>query len=297
MRIGFVGLGRMGSAMAARLLAVGGDLKVWNRSLGRTEPLQKQGADVARDLRDFADREVVFTMLSDDAALRAVVLGDPGLLAILQEGAIHVSCSTITVALSEELGQRHRERRQEYLALPVFGRPEAAAAGKLVLVVGGKLALLDRLRPLLAPLGQQLFHVGERPEQANLVKLSGNFLLATVIESLGESMALVEKGGIDRHAYLELLTSTLFSAPVYRTYGGLIANRSVRPAAFLATLGQKDLRLAMEAADALRVPMPFAGPLRDRFLALAARGETDVDWAAIGIEAAREAGLDPAKPE
>ncbi|MGD9895928.1 MAG: NAD(P)-dependent oxidoreductase [Candidatus Methylacidiphilaceae bacterium] len=292
MRVGFVGLGKMGSGMAARLFEAGVDLKVFNRSSAPTESFRRKGAEVAHNLEDLADREVVFTMLSDDAAVRAMVLGRPGLLEILAEGAVHVGCSTISVAFSAELSRLHVERRQEYLAIPVFGRPEAASAGKLALVVGGKASLLEGLRSLLEPIGHPIFYIGERPEQANLVKLSGNFLIATVIESLGEVVALIEKGGIDSHAYLELLTTTLFSAPVYKTYGRLIVDRAIRSAGFRAALGQKDLRLVMEAAETLNVPMPFAGPLRDRFLALAAQGEEDIDWAAVGVEALRAAGLD-----
>ncbi len=177
------------------------------------------------------------------------------------------------------------------MAAPVFGRPEAAAAGKLFMVAAGKPELIEKVRPLFGVLGQHTYVVSEIPWNANLVKLSGNFLLATVIEALGESMALVEKGGVDRHEYLELLTTSLFNIPVYKNYGAMIADRKFEPAGFAAPLGQKDVRLVLAAADALQVPLPFASILRDRFLELRAHGGDNLDWSAIGGMAAKDAGL------
>ncbi|WP_308389910.1 NAD(P)-dependent oxidoreductase [Acidithiobacillus sp. AMEEHan] len=291
MKIGFLGLGRMGSAMAQRLLAATTDLIVYNRSTQASAALVAQGARAVARPGAMADRELVFTMLADDQALRDVVLASGALLESLPEGAVHVSCSTISMALAAELAERHAAAGQHFVSLPVFGRPDAAAAGKLFLVAGGAEEIVERLRPVFLRMGQDLWWVSPQPELANLVKLSGNFLIATTIESMGEAMALVEKGGVDRHAYLDFLTRSLFTAPVHRNYGKLIADRAVRPAGFAAPLGQKDLRLVGEAAEKLAVPMPFFGPLRERFLALAARGEKDVDWAALGVEAARGAGL------
>jgi 3-hydroxyisobutyrate dehydrogenase-like beta-hydroxyacid dehydrogenase len=291
MRIGFIGLGQMGSAMAANLLKAGHEVTVYNRSRSKAEVLAAEGAKVADCAAAACGGEAVFTMLADDEALSAVVHGDGGVLSSLGKGAIHISCSTISVALCERLTKAHAAAGQRFVAAPVFGRPEAAAAAKLFVAAAGAADAIDVVMPLLDAIGQRTFVLSEEPKAANLVKLSGNFLIASVIESLGEAMALVEKGGVDRHAYLELLTSTLFNAPVYKTYGGLIADRKFKPAGFAAPLGQKDIRLALAAGEALNVPLPLASLLRDRFLALLAHGGEDLDWSAVGIAAAKDAGL------
>jgi 3-hydroxyisobutyrate dehydrogenase-like beta-hydroxyacid dehydrogenase len=198
--------------------------------------------------------------------------------------------STISVALSERLAGAHAKAGQRFVAAPVFGRPDVAAAGKLFIVAAGAPDAVTACSPLFEALGQKTFSVGDEPQAANLVKLSGNFLLASVIEALGEAMALVGKAGIDRRQYLELLTSTLFTAPVYKTYGSLIAEEKFEPAGFAAPLGYKDIRLTLAAADSLRVPMPVASLLRDRFLTLLAQGGEALDWSGIGQLAARDAG-------
>lgn len=292
MKVGFVGLGRMGHGMASNLLKAGHGLSVYNRSAGKDEDLVAAGASRASHPgQAAAGAEVVFTMLADDAAVEAVVFGEEGILAGLPKGAIHVSSSTISVALAKHLAAAHAQAGQIFLAAPVFGRPEAAAAAKLFVVAAGARTALDTCAPLFEAVGQRTFIIGDRPEEANLVKLSGNFLIASVIEALGEAMALVAKGGVDLHAYLELLTSTLFSAPVYKTYGGLIVDQKFEPAGFAAPLGQKDIRLTLAAAEDLRVPMPVASLLRDRFLALLAQGGEKLDWSALGRQAAKDAGL------
>lgn len=291
MKLGFIGLGRMGAGMAGRLCQAGCDLVVYNRSAERLQPLVAQGARAAKNIAEACDADVVFTMLADDTALGDVALGAGGILESLTPGAIHVSCSTVSVSLSEQLSRAHEERQQGYIAAPVFGRPDAAAAGKLYMVAAGKQELIDKVQPVFDILGQRTFVLSERPENANLAKLGGNFLLATVLESLGEAMALVEKGGMDRHQYLEFLTSSLFNVPVYKNYGGMIADRQFEPAGFAAHLGQKDMRLVLAAAEELKVPLPFAGILRDRFLELAAHGGENLDWSAVGSLAARDAAL------
>ncbi len=292
MKTGFIGLGRMGSGMAARLCHAGHEVTVFNRSAEKAVPLAAIGAKVAKRIAEVSDCEALFTMLADDAAAEQVVFGKGGVLESLPQGAIHVSCSTISVEFSARLSAAHREAGQGYVSLPVFGRPDAAASGRLYLVAGGKQDQVEKIRPLLEVLGQKTFHVADSPESANLVKLSGNFLIASVIESLGEAFALVEKGGVDRKMYLELLTSSLFDLPVYKNYGRMIAERQFDPAGFAARLGRKDIRLLLGAAEDLKVPLPFAGILRDRFLELAAQGGDDRDWSAIGGLAARDAALD-----
>lgn len=291
MKVGFIGLGQMGSAMAANLLKAGHEVTVYNRSRDKAEALAGQGAKVAATVADACGGEAVFTMLAHDDALSAVVHGDGGVLASLGKGAVHISTSTISVAMSERLTSEHAVAGQRFVAAPVFGRPEAAAAAKLFVAAAGSPDAIEAVTPLFDAIGQRTFVLGEEPKAANLVKLSGNFLIASVIESLGEAMALVEKGGVDRHAYLDLLTSTLFNAPVYKTYGGLIADRKFKPAGFTAPLGQKDIRLALAAGETLNVPLPLASLLRDRFLTLLAHGGEELDWSAIGALAAKDAGL------
>ena len=293
MKVGFIGLGQMGAGMAANLAKAGHEVSVWNRSASKAEPLAKAGAKVAADIREACQAEAVFSMLADDEAVRSVVFDAGGVLEALPKGATHISSSTISVALADEFASAHAKAGQGFVSAPVFGRPEAAAAGKLFVVAAGAPKIVEGARPLLDAIGQRTFALSEEPSIANLVRLSGNFLIACVIESLGEAMALVGKAGVDRAQYLELLTSTLFSAPVYKTYGGLIVEGKFQPAGFAAPLGQKDIRLALAAAEKLEVPLPIASLLRDRFLALMAAGGEGLDWSAVGALAARDAGLEP----
>jgi 3-hydroxyisobutyrate dehydrogenase-like beta-hydroxyacid dehydrogenase len=290
MKVGFIGLGRMGAGMAARLLEAGHELTIYNRTRSREQPLLAKGARAAVDIADASRADAVFTMLADDIALENVVYGDRGMLAHLPSGAIHISASTISVALSERLTADHAGLGQRFVAAPVFGRPEVAAAGRLFVVAAGASDAIERASPLFEAVGQRTFVISEEPRAANLVKLSGNFLIASVIESLGEALALVSKGGVDKGQYLEILTSTLFSAPVYKTYGDLIAREKFEPAGFAVALGHKDIRLVLAAGEELRVPLPLANLLRDRFLNLLAHGGETLDWSAVGALAARDAG-------
>jgi 3-hydroxyisobutyrate dehydrogenase-like beta-hydroxyacid dehydrogenase len=290
MKVGFLGLGQMGAGMAANLVKAGHDVTVYNRSPEKTRPLAELGAKAAATVADACQGEAVMTMVADDQALEAMVFGDAGILACLPENAVHISASTISVALSEKLAKAHGQAGQRYISAPVFGRPEAAAAAKLFVVAAGDADTLADCTPLFDAIGQRTFILSDQPPTANIIKLSGNFLIASVIESLGEAMALVGKAGVDPHAYLDLLTSTLFNAPVYKTYGGMIAGGVFEPAGFAAPLGQKDVRLTLAAAETLRVPMPIASLLRDRFLTLIAQGGETLDWSAIGKLAARDSG-------
>lgn len=291
MKIGFIGLGQMGAGMAANLVKSGHEVTVYNRTAEKAAPLVDMGAHRAGSPGEAAsDSDAVFTMLSDDAAVRAVVHGDEGILGHLRAGALHISSSTISMALSEKLAAAHRAEGQRFVSAPVFGRPDAAAAGKLFVVAGGAAADIETAQPLFDAVGQRTFVVADTPENANLVKLSGNFLIANVIESLGEAMALVGKAGVDRAQYIDMLTSTLFAAPVYKTYGALIAERKFEPAAFSAPLGKKDVGLALEAADTLGVPLPVASVLHDRLLRIVATGGEGLDWSALGDLSMRDSG-------
>jgi 3-hydroxyisobutyrate dehydrogenase-like beta-hydroxyacid dehydrogenase len=290
MKIGFIGLGNMGAGMAANLLKAGHQVTAYNRSQDKVATLAEKGATPAKSVAQACDGDVVITMLADDDALEAVTFGDDGILASLRAGAIHVSSSTISVALSERLTAAHAEAGQRFVSAPVFGRPEAAAAAKLFVVAAGAPDTVQAVSPVFDAIGQRTFVLSEEPKAANLVKLSGNFLIASAIESLGEAMALVSKAGVDKNDYLELLTSTLFGAPAYKTYGGLIAREEFEPAGFAAELGLKDVRLVLAAGETLQTPLPIASLLRDRFLTLLANGGAGLDWSAVGALSAWEAG-------
>lgn len=291
MHIGFIGLGNMGAGMAANLLKAGHTVTAYNRSPAKVDALAQHGALPARTVADACRGDVVQTMLADDDAVEQVTLGPDGIVASLPPGGTHISSSTISVALAQRLTAAHADAGQSYVAAPVFGRPEAAAAAKLFVIAAGEPAALDLVAPLFDAIGQRTFVVAPQPHTANLVKLSGNFLLATVIESLGEAIAMVEKAGVDPVNYVDILTSTLFNAPAYTTYGNLIARKSFEPAGFAATLGLKDVRLALQAAEELTVPLPMGSLLRDRFLRLLANGGGQLDWSAIATLAERDAGI------
>jgi 3-hydroxyisobutyrate dehydrogenase-like beta-hydroxyacid dehydrogenase len=290
MKIGFIGLGRMGASMATSLVRAGHDVTVFNRSPSKSGPLITLGARRADSVADACTGDAVITMLSDDDAASSIALGDGGLIAHLPKRAIHVSMSSISVALSKRLAQAHALAGQRYVSAPVFGRPDMAAAAKLFIIAAGDAATIDACQPLFRAMGQKTIPIGAEPSAANLVKLSGNFLMAAVIEALGEAVALIGKAGIDPLAYIELLTSSIFDVPVYKTYGRLIAQSNFQPAAFAAPLGYKDIRLTLAAAQHLGVPMPLGSLLHDRFLRLIAQGASHLDWSALGGLAARDAG-------
>jgi 3-hydroxyisobutyrate dehydrogenase-like beta-hydroxyacid dehydrogenase len=290
MRVGFIGLGNMGSPIAANLLKAGHEVTVFNRTASKAELLVKQGARYTVQIADACQGDAVMTMLSDDHAVESVVFGDAGIAATLHKGAVHISISTISVALSQKLTAAHADRGQRFVAAPVFGRPEAAAAAKLFVAAAGADDAMDACLPLFEAFAQRTFRFGTHPPDANLVKLSGNFLISSVIEALGEALALVGKAGLDQHQYVDFLTSTLFAAPVYKTYGALIADKKFVPAGFAAPLGQKDNRLVLAAAETLRVPMPLASLIYNRFLTLMAHGGESLDWSAISQLAAEDAG-------
>jgi len=292
MKVGFIGLGAMGSAMARRLIEAGHELTVYNRTRSRAEELGKLGAQAANTPGEAARGvEAVFTMLADDHALEEMVFGKDGVLSQLQPSKAHISLSTISVALSRRLAAAHGQRHQAYLSAPVFGRPDAAAAAKLFIVVAGPKDQIGKCQPLFDAMGQKTFILGEDAPAANVIKLTGNFLISTVIEALSEAFALALKSGIDANQYLEILTNSLFSAPVYRTYGALIASQKFQPVGFKLPLGLKDNRLVLAAAEERAVPMPMASLIRDRFLAAIAEGLSESDWSAISSIAFRDAGL------
>lgn len=292
MKVGFIGLGNMGSAIARNLIKAGHDLKVYNRTRSRAEAFAGLGATVVETPAEaVADREVVITMLADDIAVEDVIFAPGNAIEALPAGAVHISMSTISVGLSRRLAESHREKQQPYLVATVLGRPDAAAAGKLFILTAGSGEQIERCRPLFNVIGQKTFIVGDEPHVANVLKLATNFLFTTVIESLGEAFAFARKFGVDPHAFLDILTDSSFTAPVYRTYGNLIASDNFRPAAFKLPLGFKDNRLLIAAAEEAAVPMPMASLIHDRFVAALAQGLGDADWAAIAHISYQSAGL------
>jgi len=292
--VGFVGLGAMGRPMAGNLIQAGHRLRVWNRSPRAAEELARQGAEVVAKPRE-AFGEVLISMLADDTAVREVVL-DSGMLDRATGGGIHVNMATISVALTEELSEDHHRRGLHYIAAPVFGRPEAAAARQLNIVAAGEGAALDRVQPLLDAMGQRTWRLGADPKEASAAKLAGNFLIAAAIECMGEAVVMVERYGVRPAAFLEILGNTLFASPVYRNYGALIADRRYEPAGFRLELGLKDVRLALAAAETARTPMPVASLLRDHLLEAVAQGDGQRDWSALAEVARRHAGeTEPAR--
>ena len=292
MSIGFIGLGAMGAGIAANLVKAGHEVSVWNRSPGKAEALKAAGAQVASSPAEAAsDAAIVFTMLSDDPALLSVLRGEEGLMKGLPERSLHVSLSTISLATADRLTSEHKAHGQRYISAPVFGRPEAAAAGKLFVVAAGAAADLDEAEPMFQAIGQRTFRVGETPSAANLVKLCGNFAILAAIETMAEAMALAEKGGVPKATLYDVLTSTLFDAPIYKNYGKMIVEDNYRPAGFKAPLGLKDMRLVGEAAEKHRVAMPVLSVVRDHLLETIAKEGDDIDWSGIGLTVGKNAGL------
>lgn len=291
-KIAFIGLGSMGSAMAANLVAAGFPLTVYNRSKERCRPLAEAGAMVADSPREAArGADIVVSMVADDHALEAVCQGEDGLLAGLGRGGIHAAMSTIAPATSDRLAPIHDERGIAYVAAPVFGRPDMARAAKLSIVAAGPEAAHARLATVFSAVGQNVFTLGEEASTANVVKLAGNFMIAAAIEAMGEALALAEKSAIDREKAMEIYSSTLFACPIYKGYGAAIAAERFQPAGFRLALGLKDTLLVQQTARERAVPMPFASLVADRLLASVARGRGNWDWAGLARAIAEDAGL------
>jgi 3-hydroxyisobutyrate dehydrogenase-like beta-hydroxyacid dehydrogenase len=273
----------MGVGMASSLLKAGHQVTVYNRSRSRAEPLAAEGARIADTVAEACGgAEAVFTMLANDEAVEAVAFGEFGIIANLPRGALHMSSSTISVALSDRLAEEHAKASQSYLSAPVLGRPDRAAGGQLFVIAAGPDHAFEAASPLLDAIGQRTVRFGDKASNANVVKVSANFLIASVIETVGEAVALIARAGLDRQTYVDFLTSTLFSAPIYKTYGALIAADEEPPVGFAAHLGLKDVRLALAAARDLHADMPVASLLEERFLTLIANGGEERDWSVVG---------------
>jgi len=291
MQLAFLGLGRMGSAMARNLLRAGHRVTVYNRSRGKAEALAEAGARVADSPAEACrGAEAAISMLADDQAALDTALSERGIASTLGRDAVHVYSSTISTAASRRLTEAHTAHGQGYLAAPVFGRPEAAETAKLIVVAAGPPALIDRCRPAFDAIGRATFVAGGEPWQANAVKLCGNFMIASMLETFGEAFATLRKAGVAPHLFLEVMNA-LFASPVYANYGRIVADERFDPAGFALKLGLKDAGLVLETARECGSPMPLASLIRDQLLSALAHGQGELDWSSVTRVAARAAGL------
>jgi 3-hydroxyisobutyrate dehydrogenase-like beta-hydroxyacid dehydrogenase len=288
MDIGFIGLGNMGHAIVENMLKAGHRVRVWNRTRERAEPLAALGAHIVDEPAQAFAGDGVFSMLADDAAVAQVI--DAALLDGAPRDLVHVNMATISVAQAEAMAREHAARGIHYVAAPVMGRPDVAAAGKLTIIAAGPAEAVDRVQPVFDAIGQKTCRIGSLPQHANVIKLAANFALASAIETLGEAASLLAGHGVAMTDYLDVITASVFPGPVYAGYGKLIAERRYEPALFKARLGLKDVKLALAAAEATSTPMPLGSLLRDNLLEVMARGDGEKDFAVLGEVAARRAG-------
>ncbi|HXA55835.1 MAG TPA: NAD(P)-dependent oxidoreductase [Candidatus Acidoferrum sp.] len=290
--IGFIGLGNMGEPIAANLIAAGHSLKVYNRTASKAEPLKAKGATIVATAAEVATPGgIVFTMLADDRALDQVCTAEASFVETLGHGGVHVSLSTIAPATAKHLAEHHRKHGVDYVGSPVFGRPEAAAAKRLWICDSGPAAARERVRPLLAAIGQRTYEFGDDPAAAHVVKLCGNFMIAAALEALAETFALAEKNGVDPAAVSQMMGETLFACPIYQIYSKLIVDGQFEDAKFRLALGLKDMSLVAQTAAASNMPMPLVSLVRDRLLASTAKGRADWDWTALALDVAENSGL------
>jgi 3-hydroxyisobutyrate dehydrogenase-like beta-hydroxyacid dehydrogenase len=293
MKVAFVGLGRMGQAMAHRLLDAGHQVIVYNRSPAKLKELIERGAVQAHSIKSAAAQSegLVLTMLADDRALNAVADGPEGLIANLPPQGVHVAMGTHAVATVRALAESHAKAGQSLVAAPVLGRPEAVTAGRLGIIVAGPAAAAERARPALEAIGRRLFPAGDDPGAASAVKLANNMLLACAIEAMGEAFSLVEKSGAPGSLFREILVDGMFACPAYTAYATIIADKAYDKVGFTATLALKDINLALDAGATAAVPLPSVGVCRDRLLSAVAHGDAEKDWAIMAHEQARASAL------
>jgi 3-hydroxyisobutyrate dehydrogenase-like beta-hydroxyacid dehydrogenase len=291
MKLGFVGLGRMGSGMARNLIRAGHEVSVFNRTRQKAEALTRDGAVIA-DSPAMACRgaAAVFTMISDDAALSDVVRGKDGMLGALERGAVHISSSTVSAACAREMTALHAGAGQGFVSACVFGRPEVAENKKLIVIAAGPADQMEKCRPLFGAIGRAVFVAGCEPWQANAAKLCGNFMIASMMEAFSESFATLRKCNMSPQPFLDAMVE-LFGSALYANYGKLMVEERFEPAGFALKLGLKDAGLALDNARECSAPMPMASLVRDRLLSAFAQGWGELDWTSVARISAREAGL------
>ncbi len=293
MRIGFIGLGRMGQGMAARVLGGGHDLLVYNRTAGKTAELAGGGAKVTANIADACrDRDLVISMVADDAALEAITLGQGGVRENLSKDAVYVSMGTHSAGAIQSVDAALKASGKTFVAAPVLGRPDAAAAGQLVIVAAGPSAALKKCEPIFALMGRKTMEAATAPEAAIAIKLANNFVLGCAVETMAEAFALVRKYGVNPQVFYDVMTEGLFAAPAYKVYGKLIVDSSYDKPGFTVKLGLKDIKLALAAAELVGVPLPSGSVVRDRLIGAIGHGDGDKDWAVLGRESARASGLE-----
>lgn len=293
MKVGFIGLGRMGQGMARNVLDAGNDLIVYNRTAAKAEDLRAAGATVVETVAAAAaDRDVVITMLTDDNALTAIAGGEGGLIAALPAGAIHMAMGTHSVEMTRAITAMHGSANQIFIAAPVLGRPDRAAAGELGIIPAGPADALAQVQPLLEAMGARQFEGGSEPEAAAAIKIAHNFVLGCAIEVMGEGISLVRKYGVEPLVLHQVLSEGIFACPAYKIYGDIIVNEAYDNVGFTTSIGLKDCNLALAAAEAVHVPLPSANVWRDRLLGAMAHGDGDRDWAVVAREQARASGLE-----
>ena len=290
MKIGFIGLGRMGGHVAANLLKAGHSVTVWNRSQGPVQELVAKGAIAVKSPEEALQGDAVFSMLANDAVMAEVGLAG-ALLDKAAKGLVHVNLATISVEFAKQLQAAHKARGLGYLSAPVFGRPEMAEAGQLVAVVAGDADALTKMSSVFPAVTARVVPVGDEAEKANLFKICGNFMIASELEAIGEAFALLRKGGVDPALFHDVLAGRLFTGAVFKAYGLMVLNHQYEPAGFALTLGLKDVNLARSAAAGLGVEMPIAELLKTHYEQAIAWGWQDKDWSAIGEVSAKKAGL------
>ncbi len=291
--IGFIGLGSMGINMAKNLIKEGYHLQIYNRTISKADELYQASVTVCKTPAEAAKGvHAVITMLSEDEVLKESVLGEDGILKTLQQNAVHISMSTISPDTARLLADKHQEAGNLYLAAPVFGRPEAAAAKKLFICTSGDKQAKEIAKPILESLGQGIFDFGEVVGSANVLKIAGNFMIMASLEIMAEAFTLAEKNGLDRLKVAEFFGATLFNAPIYQNYGRLIANKQYEQVGFKSKLGYKDARLAFKLSQQSETPMPVATVVHNRLLASVAKGWGDRDWVeGVGRGVSEDAGV------
>jgi 3-hydroxyisobutyrate dehydrogenase-like beta-hydroxyacid dehydrogenase len=293
MKVGFIGLGRMGQGMGQRLLGGGHDLVVFNRTPGKAADLEKAGARSADTVADVCtNRDLIITMVADDGALHDGALSIGGIRQSMATGCTHVAMGTHSAAAIQALASAHAEAGQTFVAAPVLGRPDAAAAGQLVIVAGGPAEAIKRCEPVFQVMGRKTTEAGAKPESAIAIKLANNFVLACAIEAMAEAFSLVRKYGVQPQVFYEVITEGLFAAPAYKVYGKLIVDQAYDKPGFTAVLGLKDVKLALAAGELAKVPLPSGSVVRDRLIGAIAHGDSDKDWSILAREQGRACGLD-----
>ena len=293
MKIGFIGLGRMGQGMASRILSAGHDLLIYNRTAGKTADLAKAGAKVAATIAEVCkDRDVVIAMVADDAALEGVTTGPAGVRDSLSKECVFVSMGTHSAGAIQVVDAALKQKGQTFVAAPVLGRPDAAASGQIVIVCAGPAGALKKCEPVFAVMGRKTMEAASAPEAAIAIKLANNFVLGCAVETMAEAFSLVRKYGVNPQVFYDVMTEGLFAAPSYKVYGKLIVDSSYDTPGFTVKLGLKDIKLALAAAELVGVPLPSGSVVRDRLVGAIGHGDGDKDWAVLGKEQARACGLE-----